>query len=400
MKKLYILFLLLAFTLSQVGCSSNQAVTEEEVTGKPVKVITLDNQITDITLDYVGIVELSSTNKISFKSSGKIGKIFVSKGDDIKKGTQLAELEKQELQIANDAAQAQLSAANAQYDKAVNGATKEDINNAKLNVDKAQDAYDYAQDNYDKLVQLKESGVVSQSELDQAELQVNIRKTELEQAQQVYTQAENGTRSEDIKALSAQVEQARANLELKNQMLSDADLISNVDGKVIEVLYEEGELVSAGYPVVVVGSNQKLVSVGVTDEDLNKLSIGTIVKLSSNNETADGEITYISTVPDTQTRTYNIEISLQDSQFTVGAIADVEFILGQEKGIWIPITSITSKGKDIVYIEKDGVAVKTDVAIEDTKGTLVKVQGLNDNDKLITEGFNRIKDGDKLIVQN
>lgn len=400
MKKLYILFLILAFTLCQAGCSANQVVTEEEVTGMPVKVITLNNETTDVTLDYVGIVELSRTNKISFKSSGKISNIYVSKGDDIKKGTKLAELDKQELQIADDAAQAQLSSAKAQYDKAVNGATKEDINNAKLNVQKAQDAYDYAKDNYDKLAQLNESGVISQSELDQVKLQVNISETELDQAQEVYNQAVNGTRSEDIKTLSAQVDQARANLGLKNQMLSDADLISNVDGNVIEVLYEEGELVSAGYPVVVVGSNQKLVSVGVTDEDLNELSIGTKVKIGSNSQMSEGEITYISTVPDTQTRTYNVEISLQGSSFIVGAIADVEFIIGKEKGIWIPITSITSEGKDIVYIEKDGVAVKTNVTIEDTKGTFVKVQGLNENDKLIIEGFNRLKDGDKLIVQN
>lgn len=93
-----------------------------------------------------GSVKATEDLSLSFKSIGKISRIYVSVGDNVKKGDILAELDLGQSSAQLQNAQAALEAARRQYDKLLNGLTPEDIKTYQNAVDSAkndlQSAYD------------------------------------------------------------------------------------------------------------------------------------------------------------------------------------------------------------------------------------------------------------------
>lgn len=387
--------ILLAAALS-AGCAGQDKAVQDRV--KPVRVVEIKEESNPEILHYSGVIGSDELKKLAFKSSGRIDKIYVEKGQRIKPDDVLAELDKKDLEFGLEASRAQMEAARAVYEKALKGADAEELKNAELNVKKAQDAYDFAADNYKKIETLYSSGGISKYELDKVKLELDLRDSELKQAEETLKQVKRGAREEDKKALFNQFEQAKADYEFKKSLLEDASIKSGAEGFVVDVLYEEDEMVSAGYPVIVVRDDSLIVNVGLAERDLNKVALGTTAEVRVGGNEAEGVVTSISQSPDSQSRTYNIQLSLKRNDFSLGSIAKVGLNIGAVRGIWIPITSMLSDGIDYVYIAKDGIAEKREVVIEGTEGAKALVKGLNPGEKLIVEGMKRLNAGDRIEI--
>lgn len=387
--------ILLAAALS-AGCAGQDKAVQDRV--KPVRVVEIKEESNPEILHYSGVIGSDELKKLAFKSSGRIDKIYVEKGQRIKPDDVLAELDKKDLEFGLEASRAQMEAARAVYEKALKGADAEELKNAELNVKKAQDAYDFAADNYKKIETLYSSGGISKNELDKVKLELDLRDSELKQAEETLKQVKRGAREEDKKALFNQFEQAKADYEFKKSLLEDASIKSGAEGFVVDVLYEEDEMVSAGYPVIVVRDDSLIVNVGLAERDLNKVALGTTAEVRVGGNEAEGVVTSISQSPDSQSRTYNIQLSLKRNDFSLGSIAKVGLNIGAVRGIWIPITSMLSDGIDYVYIAKDGIAEKREVVIEGTEGAKALVKGLNPGEKLIVEGMKRLNAGDRIEI--
>ncbi|MHB1393189.1 MAG: efflux RND transporter periplasmic adaptor subunit [Clostridia bacterium] len=396
MKRYFVLALAIMTMISATACSNQVKAAQERI--KPVRTIEVKEQASPVILNYAGIVGSSELKKLAFKSAGKIGKIQFEEGQRLKKGDVLVELELQDLQYALNAAKGQMGAAQSVYEKALNGAVPEELRNAELNVKKVQDAYDYVLSSYKRVEALYNSGAVSKNELEKAKLESDVKESELKQAKELLNQSKNGARSEDKKALLNQLEQAKADYEYKASLVQDAVMISEGEGYVVDVLYEKGELVPAGYPVVVVRSEGLAVNVGLSEIDFDRVMLGTKAKVSVGEKTVEGTVTNIAQVPDAQTRTYNIEISLEENSLNLGAVAKVEIITGNESGIWIPLTSMLSDGMDYVYLAKDNIAGKREIAIEGITGSMAKVKGLKPGEQLVVEGMKRLRAGDSISI--
>jgi len=396
MKQAFLRLFLFVMLLLSAGCTKTtvQPIIQVE---KPVTVRVLKEETNNTTLDYIGVVGTDPTHNLSFKSGGKIKAIHVHKGQKITVGSPLASLDTQELQLAFDAAEAQLASVQAQYEKAVNGADAEDIRRVQLSVQMAKDAYTFSSDNLIKTQSLFKSGAASQNSLDQIKLETELRKSELEQANQVLTQMTAGTRIEDLDTLAAQVDQAKASRNIHSKALSDAELISDIEGVVLDILHENGEMIAAGYPVVIIGNNTRTAIVGVTNDDYPNISIGMSAQVGK--EVIKATVTNISEIPDNMTRTYEVELALPKNAYTTGTIVDVSFLTGTTTGIWIPLAAIMAEGDHFVFLERDRKAVKTRVVIEELKGTDARVSGLSTGDHLVVEGIHRLIEGDLIDVQ-
>lgn len=389
--------LIFAILLFSVACEKNSNLPQESI--KPVKVMEISEEKATTLLKYTGTVIPRKTKNIAFKSPGEIKAIYVQKGDFIEKGQILAELDKTDLEFALRAAEAQLAAAQAQYDKAVKGALPRDLENVKLNVQKAQNAYDFTRLTYDKIKQLHEAGGISDNELEQAKLELDIRKAELAQAIKVKEQVEDGAREEDKASLLSQVKAAETDVAHKRNMLKETSLIADTDGYVVEILNETGEMVGAGYPVIVLRDTELAVQIGVSEAILVSFHLGMEAYVEANSLEVIGKIDKIAQIPDERTRTYLVEISLPENSFPIGSITKVEIPMGEELGIWIPINTIIANDQDYVFIVKDGLATKTPVIIENIRGSQAKVSGISSGEQLVIEGIAKLKDRDKVAIQ-
>jgi len=389
---------MIIITVTLTGCKAKVQEEVAEEIKKPVKVTDIEERLITKELQYIGIVQPEEMKKIGFKTSGKIASIKVDKGQEIKKGDTLAILDTKELNIALEGSQAAKAGAEAQYMKAVNGATEEDLDLAASNVIKAQKAYEFAKDSLEKAKKLYEGGGISKQDLDAAELEVTIREQEYISAKTLLQQIEKGAREEDKLALKSQLEQAEADLKYKESAVADATLKSDMDGYVMEILYEEGEMISAGYPLLVLGSKKNIVSFGLTEEDVTKVDIGHNIMVEHNGKKYEGTVKNISRIKDSETQTYNAEAVVDDEQLPAGAIVKINIATEEYYSIMIPLNTVLRGDYDYVYVFKDGVAEKREISMGSVRGDMVEVWGLNKGEKLIVEGFKNIKHGDSLEI--
>jgi len=89
-----------------------------------------------------GNVEATDNISLGFKTLGKVSKIYVAVGNDVKSGDILASLDLAQLSAQLQSAKAALTSANSQYAKLLNGATSEDLKTAEDTVISSQQTLD------------------------------------------------------------------------------------------------------------------------------------------------------------------------------------------------------------------------------------------------------------------
>ncbi len=392
------LSILIIFMMFSSGCTSDDMEALKENEGKPVRVMKVEEIESPVTLRYIGTVTAEDIKKLSFKTGGYIDTIFVEKGQLVKKGDALVRLDIKDLEFNLKASKAQMNVAKTQYEKAVNGAQEEDIKIAELNEKKALDAYEFAVDNYEKVKKLFSEGAVSKSNFDDVKLAFDLSKSELEQAKEVRKQIVRGSRAEDKDALLHQLKRAEADYLHKKSMVEDAVIKTDIDGYVVDIFYEEGEMCPAGYPAVVMRSKEEIVKTGISFNEVERIGQEAKVMIYHKDEEVEGKIVTIDSMPDSQTRTYTTEIKIPESRFPIGSIVDVEYILGTQQGIWIPVHSIIPMGNDYVFVAKGDKVEKRRVELLEVSGAKVMVKGLKTGELVVVEGMKKVNDGEKIIV--
>ncbi len=349
----------MALVVGTTGCTTAKAA---EPTGpvRSIQVQTLEDSSKPITQHYIGIVDAKDQIEYSFKTSGRLGELYVEDGQAVEKGDLIGKLDIQDLNFQLDAAKATFSA-------------------AELNITKAKEAYQYDKTLLKSMESLFEAGSISKDKLDQVRLKTDV-------SEATYNQA------------LTQLNAAKADLNHKESLLVDANIYAQADGTIVKTMYESGELIPQGYPVIVQRSQTQVVKVGIPQKNLNDIEIGSLANIEIDDVIAKGKVTQIDEAPDMTTRTYMAEITVDKADFHLGSIAEVDIEVGKQDGIWIPIQSLLSEGEDFVYITDGERAFKRTVIPQDTSGMMVRVTGLKAGELVVVSGMNNLSDGINVVV--
>lgn len=358
MKKIFCASILIFLVLFSTGCSKEKIESTEEY--RAVKIEKIEKIENPVILEYVGIVNSKELIKYSFKTPGKIEKVFVEKGDYVKKGDSLAQLDLSELNFQLDAAE-------------------DVLNTAKADIEKAREAMEYDKDNLEKMEKLLNENAISRDTYDQLSLKLKV-------SIETFNQA------------NSQFNAAKTDFEYKKFLVDNGTIAAQTDGRVAEILYRENEQIAAYYPIVVIRSDVSVVNVGIAQKDLMKIKEGTSAEIDNYGDKVKGYLNYLSETPDEETMTYNGEVILEDNDFRIGTIVDVNFNLGDTSGIWIPIFSIMNDGEDFVYVVENNRAYKKIIEIESIYDSNMLVKGIEAGDLLIVEGMKNLSDGMLVMV--
>jgi len=356
-------YLLLAATMLVLiiaGCAKEEEAAKHEPI-KAVKVSTIVESQAPVSLAYIGNIDAKELVKYSFKMAGQIKQIYVTEGDQVKKGQALAELDTTDLKF-------QVASAKATIDMAAD------------NIKKAEAALTYNKSLYEKTKALYDSSAVAQDSLEQVQLKRDVAASELAQAQSQY-------------------ELAKTDYAYKADLLINAVLYAEQEGFVASKLFNANERVGAFMPVLVVRSIDQIVNIGIPQQELASIAIGTKAAVKVDNTTAQGVVTNISAIPDENTRTYPAEIAVSGQTFPLGAIARVSIAIGQQTGVWIPMTAVLSDGENYVYTVKDNHALRRMVEIQKVSDDQVLVSGLNQGEALVVGGMTNLTDSAKVQVE-
>ena len=187
---------------------------------------------------------------LSAKIPTRIQSFDVKEGESVHKGQLLATLTSPEIIAKEQQALAIKEAADAQKNKAENGARTEEIKAAKSQYEKASAAANVMKKTYARMENLFTDGVISEQQRDEVYAKKEVALKDQEAALSLYQMALKGARNEDIKAATALVKQADGALNELESYKNERNIIAPIDAEVLNFLPEEGELIGAGYPVV------------------------------------------------------------------------------------------------------------------------------------------------------
>jgi HlyD family secretion protein len=164
----------------------------------------------EASISATGNVEPKAQASINFETNGTIVEILVKPGDTVTAGQALAKIDDITLQLGLERAQAELKRAEADYQKAVEGATPQEIAEAEAQVASAQGNYQAV------------AGNVTRADIAAAQAR-------LEQAREELAQLEAGPQSQDLRNAESAAQQAESELASQRDSLSQAKTNAQIE---------------------------------------------------------------------------------------------------------------------------------------------------------------------------
>lgn len=378
-KRILSLALAAAMALSLTACGSksdSSSSADDTPTGVAVQVqpVTADTISTENKVS--GKVVSDNESSVFVASSAKCTAVYVDAGDMVSAGQKLCTLD-----LASTISS--YNAANISYNSAVQSYQDQ------KNVFDSQIAL-YTK-NVNDLKALKEIGAASQTEIDQAQLQ-------LESAQ--------ATKNSTLSQLEAGMQSYKSNMEQLSTVLENVDgagnVIAPISGTLVSLNAEENAFVSPSMPVAVIdGVDQMKISVSVSEALVPKLTIGDSVDVavSAAGQTFAGTIRSVEQAANAQTKLYTVTVSVPSdvSGLLSGMFADVTFHTDTASGaIVVPTESILTSGSTqyVYVVQDDNTAKYIEVTTGLTGNGVTEVtSGLSAGQQLVTVGQSYLSDG-------
>lgn len=246
-------------------------------------------KIEDIVKKAVASGSIKPRKEVNIKPqvSGVIDKLYVEAGEMVTKGQKIALIKLIPSEVNINSAKSNLELAKIRYTDALREVERQrNINSQKLDVQQAEANYKLAEKELTRQESLHEQGVISDQDLQQFQLDAELKKNTLENMK--ISSSNNLASAEiEVEIRKQELDAARNNLQLLREgKTSNSKQISNIvnstmDGMVLDVPVEEGSSViernnfNEGTNIAVIADMGSLIFEGTIDEsDVGKLKVG------------------------------------------------------------------------------------------------------------------------------
>lgn len=357
-KRLALASAALCTLLALVACS-RPAPVEEPL--RAVKVLRVGTSPLQAPREFAGEVRARVETRLGFRVGGKITARHVELGQRVRPGQLLAQLDAQDLRLAEDAARAQLAAAT----------TNRDLAAADLQ----------------RFRDLRAQNFISAAELERREA--------------------------SLKAAQAQMDQALAQAKGQGNQAGYSQLLADAAGVVTALEAEAGQVVAAGTPVVRIAKDgPRDVVFSVPEDAVGRVTPGSAVQVKAWGQTASmaGRVSEVAASADPVTRTFAVKVALDArADLPLGATVTVlpEALQASTKAqgqevIKLPTSALRQDGQatSVWVLDEASMTVKsTPVRIASVDGNSVVVaDGLTVGMQVVTAGVHVLNPGQKVTL--
>lgn len=365
--------------------------------GAPVNVTSTSIQRMSIQrqVDLAGTLNSPDQAKVSSEAAGKIQKVFVEIGSDVKAGDPLIKLDPVELELALARAESALRQVRAQLgmDGPIGTSDKlpadDDIGSVKNALAQFLDAKASAE----RARTLFARNLISTVDLQTAETRFKV-------AEAAYQSAVDTARGQ--KAL---LQDRRASYDLAAKKVADATVRAPIAGVVSDRPVMVGEYISERANVAtIVQINPLKLRTGVQERHAGVITPGQVVQFqveSFGDVIFKGKVAYVSPSLDQTMRTFTVEALVDNADrrlkpgfFAKGAI----FTKIDDNVLAVPDAAVsTLAGVSSVYVIKDGKVTQTQVQLGVRQGKLWEViSGIKGDEMLATSRLNELATGTRV----
>ena len=398
--------LVTAALLSGCGKAKEEAAAETEAP-TPVLVETAVLGAIDhvVTADAV-LFPINQAN-VTPKISAPVKRMLVNRGDHVRAGQLIAELEGSDLVAAAQEAKHQFEQVQSSYATVTGATVVEDETKARADVQSAQSAFDAAKKLYDSRVALEKEGALAQKQVDETRLQMVQAQTQLETAQQHLKSLNGVARQEAVKGAKAQMDAAKAHADALDVQVSYARILSPINGVVAERPINVGEIASAGMPVFsIVDISQVRAVANVPVKEAESIRAGRPARVAGPDGDMAGKVTVVSPSASASATTVEVWVQIANpgERLKPGATARVSIIAETiQNTLVVPASALLNgdEGKQkVMVVTKDSVAHERTVAVGVRQGDRVQIlSGVQEGDQVVTSGGLGLEDKAKVTIQ-
>ena len=335
---------IITFAAAMLMTACGQKETKTATTGQEapkaapvVSVVTAQAEDVDITNTFTSNIEPFATNNIVSQTAGRIVSINAEVGQKVSKGQILAKMD--------------------------------DVNLAKTRMQYINDSTELH-----RLTELYNIGAVSQADYDMVKLSLNVTKKTYE------------------------------------NLAENTYLRSPINGVVTARNYDKGDMYSMAMPIFVVEQIQPVkMLVNVSESLFTQVSKGMEFDITVDaypGEIFKGKVNLLYPTVNAATHTFPVEVICEnkDQRLRPGMFARVTANFGTNHHVVIPDVAVVKQqgsGEHFVYVLKPDNTVKyTLVELGKRMGNRYEIiSGINEGDRIVTEGQIRLKDGVNVTVK-
>lgn len=372
-------FSLIVLAFAQPGCSGQGTAdgkTGKKDDGKPPVAVEVSPATTaDITdgVDVVGTLAARLQSEVKSEVGGSVAEVYVTEWVRVKKGAPLARVDTSEVEAQKNRAEAS-------------------VEMAKAGLLEAQAAANRAERELERAQKLKEAGLVTQQNLDDA-------RTQQEAA------------AARVAAARAQVSAAEADKRHASARMSKAVIRAPFDGVVAERSVSPGEVVGEMQKIVfrIVDNRLLDMTVSVPSGNSAAVRVGQPLTFSTDaipGKTFTGKVKFINPAVSEADRSIRVvaEVRNVSEELKTGEFVKGRIVTGKRPGVLqVPRTALLSwdvaAGKGDLVVVDNAVARRRTVRTGIAAGDLVEISsGLSKGETVVTRGGFNVKEGDRVNV--
>ena len=333
------------------ACQPDTGSSQPEV--RPVRTVVVAKREVGETVSYTGRIEAENETRLSFRIGGRMVERSVNVGDRVLPGQVVAKLEPQDELNGLRAAQASVTAAQAQFTEAYS--------------------------NYDRQKTLLARDVASRAQFERAE--------------------------QAMATARAQLDAAEAQLKAAKDRVSYTELRVDAEGTVIATGAEPGEVVQAGQAIIRVARKDGRDAVfDVPGQILRMAPADPLIIVSLSDDpavTATGRVREVAPQADPVTRTFQVKVGLTDppAAMRLGSTVVGRMQLEARPTIEIPATALMDVDRRpavwIVDPKSLTVSARNVEVLRHDPATVAIAAGLDTGDIVVTAGVQALHPGQK-----
>jgi len=406
-KNFWIASLAVAATLL-AGCGkAKEEATAETEAPTPVMVEAAVLGAIDHVVTADAILSPINQANVTPKISAPVRRFLVNRGDHVRAGQLIAELESGDLAAAVQEAKFQYDQAQAASATVTGATVVEDETKARADVQSAQSAFDAAKKLYDSRVALQKEGALAQKQVDETKLQMVQAQTQLETAQQHLRSLNGVSRQEAVKGAQAQANAAKAHADTLGVQLSYARILSPINGIVADRPANAGEMAAAGTPIIsIVDVSQVRAIANVPVKEAESIRVGRPARVAGPDGDIAGTVTVVSPSANANATTVEVWVQIANpgERLKPGATVRVSIIAETIQNTLVVPTSALLNGDEgkqkVMVISADSVAHERPVTVGVRQGARVQIlSGIQPGDQVVTSGGLGLEDKAKVTIQ-
>lgn len=343
---------------------------------------------------------------VTSKISAPVKRFLANRGDHVRAGQLLAELENGDLAATAAESQQQYQQAQAQYQNVSGATVPEDRTKAQADVQAAQQAFDAAKKLYDSRVELQREGALAQKLVDDAKVAMVQAQSQLETAQRHLEALNQVGQRETIRAAQAQMDAAKAHYDNSAVQLSYARVVSPINGVVADRPIYEGEMASNSVPFMsIVDISQVVARANVPVKEAEAIRVGRPARVSGPEGDLPGTVTVVSPAVDPSTTTVQVWVRLANpgERLKPGGTVHVAIVAETiQNTMIVPASALLysdTGGQKVMVISSDNVAHERMVSVGVRQGDRVQIlAGVQEGDQVVVSGGLGLDDKAKVIV--